>query len=115
MEEYIETLKTLQLAYQDFYKLLKNALFLGNGNDDQNNNIETKNHLLLFESSNIILPRKVISGLAQIVRSLRARATIEAKVLQEERQQPFVPQAVRAACMEVEKNIFQISFKKYMK
>ena len=109
MEEYIETLKTLQLAYQDFYKLLKNALFLGNGNDDQNNNIETKNHLLLFESSNIILPRKVISGLAQIVRSLRARATIEAKVLQEERQQPFVPQAVRAACMEVEKNIFQIS------
>jgi hypothetical protein len=108
MEDFIEALKTVQAAYKTFYTLLKSALLLENYEHDGSDSNESKKRILI-SSSNIVLPRKVISGLAQIVRTLRTRATIEAKVLQEERQQPFVPQAVRAACMEVEKNIFQIS------
>ena len=105
MEGFADTLKALQKSLQQFYQVLQDA-FLLPGDTTSGDEIESKS---IVPNPSMILPRKTISCLAQIVRCLRAHATAEATVLQEERQQPFVPQAVRAACMEVEKNIFQVS------
>jgi hypothetical protein len=92
-----QALQELNNGYQQLQACFQRSLDMSGGHNGGN---------VMDETSFFDL---VLKEIMSIVRTLRVKATLEANMLQAEREQPFVPQPVRSACMQVEKSTFRVT------
>ena len=96
-DHYPKALRALLEGFKGLHALVKQSLASQSFSSDTAGGVEGGDS------------EKLVECIASIARKLRTKATLEAKILQAERKQPFVPQPVRTACIQVEKATFHIT------